>query len=192
MSKNAKERFYKNQVKKGKISKAQYQSAMAGKGLNPDKPKPKSVSTANKTATTDVTPSTSSVDKKTAAQKRANINKTKKALASETKRESTETESTSKPSGSSSARESGAKARAAIVGGVTNWYKSGVESEKQKNLATAQSYKKTGDYVSGFVTGSYKKGGVVKKTGLAKVHKGERVLTKKQNQTYTIKLRNKK
>lgn len=27
---------------------------------------------------------------------------------------------------------------------------------------------------------SYKKGGVVKKTGMAKVHKGERVLTKKQ------------
>lgn len=30
------------------------------------------------------------------------------------------------------------------------------------------------------VLGSYKKGGKVKKTGLYKLHKGERVLTKKQ------------
>lgn len=32
--------------------------------------------------------------------------------------------------------------------------------------------------------GSYKKGGKVKKTGIAKVHKGERVLTKKQTKKY--------
>jgi hypothetical protein len=31
---------------------------------------------------------------------------------------------------------------------------------------------------------AYKKGGKVKKTGPAKVHKGERVLTKKQNAKY--------
>lgn len=30
------------------------------------------------------------------------------------------------------------------------------------------------------LSGSYKRGGKVKRTGLAKVHKGERVLTKKQ------------
>jgi len=31
-----------------------------------------------------------------------------------------------------------------------------------------------------FTMGGYKRGGRVKKTGFAKVHKGERVLTKKQ------------
>ena len=31
----------------------------------------------------------------------------------------------------------------------------------------------------------FKKGGMVKKTGMAKVHKGERVLTKKQNKRYS-------
>lgn len=34
---------------------------------------------------------------------------------------------------------------------------------------------------------SYKKGGVVKKGGQAKVHKGERVLTKKQSKAFTKK-----
>jgi hypothetical protein len=37
--------------------------------------------------------------------------------------------------------------------------------------------------------GTYKKGGKVKKTGLAKVHKGERVLTKKQNKKYESRKR---
>ncbi len=50
--------------------------------------------------------------------------------------------------------------------------------------------KKKGPDVSAVPTGlmnvgpatpdTYKKGGIVKKTGLAKVHKGEKVLTKKQ------------
>ena len=35
--------------------------------------------------------------------------------------------------------------------------------------------------------GSYKKGGNIKKTGLAKVHKGERVLTKEQNKNFKKK-----
>ena len=35
--------------------------------------------------------------------------------------------------------------------------------------------------------GSYKKGGKVKKTGMAKVHKGERVLTKKQTKKFDAK-----
>jgi hypothetical protein len=39
---------------------------------------------------------------------------------------------------------------------------------------------------------SYKKGGVVKKTGLAKLHKGELVLTKNKLQALKIKLRKKK
>jgi hypothetical protein len=39
---------------------------------------------------------------------------------------------------------------------------------------------------------SYKKGGVVKKTGLANLHKGELVLTKKKAQALKIKLRKKK
>lgn len=34
------------------------------------------------------------------------------------------------------------------------------------------------------LVGSYKRGGKVKRTGLAKVHKGERVLTKKQQKRY--------
>ena len=34
---------------------------------------------------------------------------------------------------------------------------------------------------------SYKKGGVVKKSGMAKVHKGERVLTKTQAKSYSSK-----
>lgn len=34
---------------------------------------------------------------------------------------------------------------------------------------------------------SYKKGGRVKRTGLAKVHKGERVLTRKQARKYSKK-----
>jgi hypothetical protein len=32
--------------------------------------------------------------------------------------------------------------------------------------------------------GSFKRGGKVRKTGMARVHKGERVLTKKQNKKY--------
>lgn len=36
------------------------------------------------------------------------------------------------------------------------------------------------DFKSWLSAGSFKRGGKVKKTGLAKVHKGERVLTKKQ------------
>jgi hypothetical protein len=39
---------------------------------------------------------------------------------------------------------------------------------------------------------SYKKGGVVKKTGLAKVHKGEVILTKSKAKTLKLKLRKKK
>jgi hypothetical protein len=39
---------------------------------------------------------------------------------------------------------------------------------------------------------SYKKGGIVKKTGPAKLHKGELVLTKKKVQSLKIKLRKKK
>jgi hypothetical protein len=46
-------------------------------------------------------------------------------------------------------------------------------------------------YASGYATkskpGSYKKGGKVKKTGIAKVHKGERVLTKKQTKKFDKK-----
>jgi hypothetical protein len=38
---------------------------------------------------------------------------------------------------------------------------------------------------------SYKMGGVVKKTGLAKLHKGELVLTKKKAQALKIQLRKK-
>lgn len=34
---------------------------------------------------------------------------------------------------------------------------------------------------------SYKRGGQVKKSGMAKVHKGERVLTKSQNKRYSKK-----
>lgn len=34
---------------------------------------------------------------------------------------------------------------------------------------------------------SYKRGGIVKKTGMAKVHKGERMLTKSQNKRYSKK-----
>lgn len=37
--------------------------------------------------------------------------------------------------------------------------------------------------------GSFKRGGPVRKTGLARVHKGERVLTKKQNRKYQSKKR---
>jgi hypothetical protein len=39
---------------------------------------------------------------------------------------------------------------------------------------------------------SFKKGGTVKRTGLAKLHKGELVLTKKKAQALKIKLRKKK
>jgi hypothetical protein len=39
---------------------------------------------------------------------------------------------------------------------------------------------------------SYKRGGKVRKTGKAKVHKGERVLTGKQNREYERKLRSKR
>jgi len=38
--------------------------------------------------------------------------------------------------------------------------------------------------IQGRVKGSYKKGGKVKETGLAKVHKGERVLTVQQNKKF--------
>lgn len=34
---------------------------------------------------------------------------------------------------------------------------------------------------------NYKRGGLVKKTGMAKVHKGEKVLTKKQTKRYRTK-----
>ncbi len=37
------------------------------------------------------------------------------------------------------------------------------------------------------VYGSYKKGGMVKHTGLAKVHRGERVLNRKQTKKYSMR-----
>lgn len=42
------------------------------------------------------------------------------------------------------------------------------------------------------IVGSFKKGGKVKKTGLAKVHKGERVLSISQNKEYEKMKKNKK
>ena len=41
--------------------------------------------------------------------------------------------------------------------------------------------------IAGKLVGSYKKGGKIKKTGIAKVHKGERVLTKKQTKKFDQK-----
>ena len=49
--------------------------------------------------------------------------------------------------------------------------------DKSKNVDAA---KKAGDSQSASPS-SYKHGGLVKKSGMAKVHKGERVLTKSQN-----------
>lgn len=41
------------------------------------------------------------------------------------------------------------------------------------------------------IVGDYHKGGMVKRTGLARVHKGERVLTKRQQKRYGMKSRSK-
>jgi hypothetical protein len=41
-----------------------------------------------------------------------------------------------------------------------------------------------GAETGGASAGAFKRGGKVRKTGLAKVHKGERVLTKKQSKSY--------
>lgn len=45
---------------------------------------------------------------------------------------------------------------------------------------------------SGAAAGEFKKGGMVKKTGLAKVHAGERVLTPAQNKRYEKSKRKKR
>jgi hypothetical protein len=49
--------------------------------------------------------------------------------------------------------------------------------------------KSKGKDITDEVGPGYKKGGTVKKTGLAKVHKGERVLTKKQAKKYSARKR---
>lgn len=67
-------------------------------------------------------------------------------------------------------------------------------SMKEENWARAKvGLKPNGDY-SKYVAsvGSYKRGGKIKKTGMAKVHKGERVLTKKQQVKLGMKSRMKK
>ena len=48
--------------------------------------------------------------------------------------------------------------------------------QKSSDMAEAADY-----------AGSYKRGGVVRKTGMARVHKGERVLTKRQARKYRSK-----
>lgn len=76
------------------------------------------------------------------------------------------------------------------------YFKKGLEVERQ-NYARLQRIKGTPDnYLSDEdrewakkmnKIPSYKRGGKVKKTGLAKLHKGERVLTKKQARLYKKK-----
>ena len=67
---------------------------------------------------------------------------------------------------------SGGKGGSVVGSLISNHKKKNTGSSKQSDVGDA------GD------AGSFKKGGKVKKTGLAKVHKGERVLTKKQNKRY--------
>lgn len=64
------------------------------------------------------------------------------------------------------------------------------ESEKNRKPSTMRnfSYQPTEDRA---VPSSLRKGGKIKKTGLAKVHKGERVLTKAQAKKYRKRMRGK-
>jgi hypothetical protein len=71
---------------------------------------------------------------------------------------------------------------AEVLGGVGSKVAQKMGENKAKKQAT--SYNSSGSAVDSSLTTadppSYKRGGKVKKTGFAKVHKGERVLTKKQ------------
>jgi hypothetical protein len=77
---------------------------------------------------------------------------------------------------------------AEVLGGIGTKVAQKLGENKAKKQAT--SYNSSGSAVDSSLSsssgdaGSYKRGGVVKKTGLARVHKGERVLTKKQRRKY--------
>ena len=77
---------------------------------------------------------------------------------------------------------------AEVLGGVGTKVAQKLGENKAKKQATK--YDSSGSAVDSSLTGggadagSFKRGGVVKKTGLARVHKGERVLTKKQRRKY--------
>lgn len=91
------------------------------------------------------------------------------------------------------------------MGGYFSGLAGGLTQSKDKDDPTLKDYVKkwkasksggtTNSADSGAVAGldtsgggvdSYKKGGKVKKTGLAKLHKGERVLNKKQTKKYDM------
>jgi hypothetical protein len=68
-----------------------------------------------------------------------------------------------------------------------NTYADGQRKLFKKDLSGRQAYNKSDGGIPQF-----KKGGMVKKTGLAKVHKGERVLTKSQTKKFAKKSLSKK
>jgi hypothetical protein len=59
----------------------------------------------------------------------------------------------------------------------------------KKSSSTPASDSGGGDDSGPGYAGGFKRGGKVKKTGIAKVHKGERVLTKKQAKKYSARKR---
>lgn len=76
---------------------------------------------------------------------------------------------------------------AEVLGGIGTKVAQKLGEKKQAKKQNT-SYGSNGDYGgeadSPASPSSFKKGGKVKKTGMAKVHKGERVLTKKQQKKY--------
>jgi hypothetical protein len=74
----------------------------------------------------------------------------------------------------------------AFLTGLTSSVASGIQKKKDKDKAAPklQTFEKpTSDSSTGEThadPGEFKRGGKVRKTGMAKVHKGEKVLTKRQ------------
>lgn len=78
---------------------------------------------------------------------------------------------------------------AEVLGGVGTKIMQKLGERKAAKKQETQ-YNSSGSGVDSSLTAdppSYKRGGKVRKTGIAKVHKGERVLTKKQQKKYLSK-----
>ena len=82
-------------------------------------------------------------------------------------------------------------------GGITSQIKKARDKKKQKDGGKSQANQmdkspvSSSDSSSSAEPSEYKRGGMVRKTGMALVHKGERVLTRKQQRSRRRKSRSK-
>lgn len=78
---------------------------------------------------------------------------------------------------------------AQVAGALAPAIGSNIKGAIKKQPTGNDSASKSNSMAEDADAGSFKRGGPVRKTGLARVHKGERVLTKKQNRKYQSKKR---